>query len=274
MVIGFIVICALGLIGIITAPPKSGTRQPSGSSFAASQEQPAFENDEAEIAIFETDEEREERQARAQEHVANAYSYWAGNQLGLALAEAEQAVAADSSNGEAQTLRQQIDDARLADLRAVREAEEAVASAARAAEATATMANRQQAATAARNARRDNSALLDVRRLVADPKEYVGQDIVLQGRALTVTQHGDYTWVQLMAAVPGRTGTTESVVVEFRPKITEILRDECYRMWGKVKGTQRVTRTLTGARNEVPVLDGFLYGPSGRTSSGISCAAP
>lgn len=270
VIIGLFVV---GVLALILATPRE--KAATGPSSPA-REEPQVEADQREAAA-ESDEEREARQARAREHLENAYAYWAGDQLGLALVEAEQAVAADPESGEAQTVLRTVREARAAAIAAAREAEAAATATARRDTATATAAARREAAVAAQRQRAAAATVLDVRRLVSDPKAYVGQDIVVQGKALTVTHHASYTWVQVLAAAPGRAATTESVVVEFRPRQPDILRDECYRMWGQVKGTQTVTRVLTGARNEVPVLDGFQYQSApARTLGGqiIGCDAP
>jgi hypothetical protein len=117
--------------------------------------------------------------------------------------------------------------------------------------------------------------IVDPRLLVADPNAYRGQNLYLQGKALTVEQHPDYTWVQLLAQVPGKTeGSTETVVVEFRPRIATLLKDECYRMYGVAAGTQKVTRTLTGATNEVPYVNGYAFASAPQGEFKIGCAAP
>ena len=82
-----------------------------------------------------------------------------------------------------------------------------------------------------------------------------------------MTQHPDYTWVQLSATVPGRLEIQQSVVVEFRPKRTAVLQQECYALTGTGAGTQSVTRLLTGARNEVPLVRGAVA----ETRPGIRC---
>jgi hypothetical protein len=120
---------------------------------------------------------------------------------------------------------------------------------------------------------------VDPRELVADPKAFVGRNVLLQGKTLTVDQRDGsavtsaYTWVQVMAQVRGRY-TTESIIVEMRPKAPNLLRDERYRLYGVVAGTQKVTRTLTGAVNEVPLISGYAWEPAPADSTGIGCASP
>jgi hypothetical protein len=118
-----------------------------------------------------------------------------------------------------------------------------------------------------------SARLIDPRELAADPTAFIGRNVILQGRALNVTQHDDYTWVQVLALVPGRS-TDESIVVEMRPKQPRLLRDECYRVYGVVVGTQTVTRLLTGATNVVPLVYGYAFEPAPRDRFGISCAPP
>jgi hypothetical protein len=115
------------------------------------------------------------------------------------------------------------------------------------------------------------ATMIDPRLLASNPREYIGDNVYIQGKALTVTQHGDYTWVQILAIVPGK-GTTESVIVEMRPKYT-LLTDECYRIYGIGAGTQSVTRTLTGASGEAPLLNGYLASESSSDQYG-GCAGP
>ena len=111
---------------------------------------------------------------------------------------------------------------------------------------------------------------LDPRQLLADPKAYLGVNLSFQGKTLNVQQQDSFTWVQLLAQVPGRS-TTESIVFEFRPKVPELLKDDCYRMYGVVAGTQEVTRTLTGAKETVPYLNGYLWERISPDRFGIGC---
>lgn len=123
---------------------------------------------------------------------------------------------------------------------------------------------------------------LDPRELVADPKAYQGKNVLLQGKALNVTHNAeekgifsdtpDHTWMQVMAAVRGRS-TTESVVVEFYPRDPKILKDECYRILGIVQGTTKVRRTLTGAEDEVPIIKGYSWQGAPANQFG-TCQAP
>jgi hypothetical protein len=122
-------------------------------------------------------------------------------------------------------------------------------------------------------AKKQRAQLLDPRLLVSDPKARVGQNIILQGKALNVDQYDDYTWVNLQAVVPGRS-TTEAIVVEMRPKTPQLLSDECYRFFGVVEGTTEVQRKLTGAVNEVPLVYGYLYETAPRGRFDIGCASP
>ncbi len=115
--------------------------------------------------------------------------------------------------------------------------------------------------------------LIDPRELAADPQAFIGHNVILQGRTLTVNQHEEYTWVQVLALVPGRS-TDESIAVEFWPKQPRILRDECYRVYGIVVGTQSVTRLLTGATNVVPLVYGYAFTPAPRDRFDIGCAPP
>src|SRR5437660_1336300 len=68
--------------------------------------------------------------------------------------------------------------------------------------------------------------------------------------------------------------STESIVVEFRPKVVALLKDECYRIYGVAEGTQEVTRTLTGAKNSVPYVSGYGFDAAPQGEFGIGCAAP
>ena len=123
---------------------------------------------------------------------------------------------------------------------------------------------------------------VDPRELVADPKSFEGQNLMLQGKALNVAQNAEqrglfgttpeHTWIQLMATVRERS-TTEPVVVEFRPRQMTVLKDECYRVYGTGGGTTKVTRTLTGATNDVPLINGYAVekAPTGQFGQ---CTAP
>src|SRR5205823_6066769 len=99
-----------------------------------------------------------------------------------------------------------------------------------------------------------------------------GQNLLLRGRAINVDQKADYTWVNFDAYVQGRT-TSDQLVVEFRPKQTGILRDDCYLVYGVAAGTQSVQFVFTGASKEAAVVDGYAWDalPRGEFSA---CADP
>ena len=48
---------------------------------------------------------------------------------------------------------------------------------------------------------------IDPRRLVAEPAAYRNRHLALYGKAVTVEQRGDYTWVDLLAQPAGGTRT-------------------------------------------------------------------
>jgi len=103
---------------------------------------------------------------------------------------------------------------------------------------------------------------LDPRKLTADPKAYRGANIKLIGKALSVSQHDDYTWLQLMAQTPGADSyVTESLALEIRPHAVsgEVLNQDCYKMYGVVGDPQTVTRSLTGAQNDVPTVTVYRF---------------
>lgn len=114
---------------------------------------------------------------------------------------------------------------------------------------------------------------LDPRLLASNPTAYKGNNIYIQGKVLNVEQHSDYTWVQIMAQPSGK-DVTESIVVEMRPRASELLKDECFRIYGTAQGTTGVTRTLTGASNTVPLVHGYAYSSVSAGSYGIGCASP
>ena len=99
---------------------------------------------------------------------------------------------------------------------------------------------------------------LDPRRLAADPKAYRDMNVQLTGKALTVTQHDDYTWLSFLAKTPGA-ATTESLALEIRPRAAAVLNQDCYTVYGVVGDPQTVTRTLTGAQNDVPTVTVYRF---------------
>lgn len=115
--------------------------------------------------------------------------------------------------------------------------------------------------------------VVDPRLLSANPSSYKGANIIVQGEALNVEQHSGYTWVQVLARIPGKDYDTEAVVVELYPAASGLLKGECYAFYGVGAGTQKVTRTLTGATNEVPMLRGYTYYTSTADKYG-TCGAP
>lgn len=123
-------------------------------------------------------------------------------------------------------------------------------------------------------ASKDKAEYLDPRALAGDPKAHVGRNIYLQGESNTVDQKGDHTWLQLMSLVRDRDFVTESIIVEMRPKDSAILKSECYRVYGVVKGTTKVKLLLTGAEQEVPLVSGYAVESAPRGASGIGCVTP
>jgi hypothetical protein len=117
----------------------------------------------------------------------------------------------------------------------------------------------------------DGAVKLDPRLLASDPQRYVGANFYLQGQASTVSQENGYTWVQLLAHPPGKLYITESIVFEVSPPIT-MVRENCYRIYGVGQGTQKVTRTLTGASNSVPLVRGYMVQTS--LDDGLSGCLP
>lgn len=113
---------------------------------------------------------------------------------------------------------------------------------------------------------------LDPRVLAANPSGYTGKNIYVQGKALNVTQKPSYTWVQMMAQPVGKSDT-ESVIVEMPFQATDLVKGECFRIYGVAHGTQDVTRTLTGAKDSVPLLNGYAYSSSSSDKYG-SCLSP
>lgn len=101
------------------------------------------------------------------------------------------------------------------------------------------------------------AVLIDPREITADPKSFKGRNVELVGQTGNVTQQDNYTWVFFLANVPGR--TSESVVVEFRPKDPSILKQECYRVYGIVDDTQRTTLVFTGASNNSVTINAYAY---------------
>lgn len=114
---------------------------------------------------------------------------------------------------------------------------------------------------------------IDPRYLAANPDGYKGANLLVQGQALGVEQRNGYTWVQLLARIPGKESGDESIVVELHPTNPQLLKGECYRLYGVGAGTQRVTRTLTGAQTDVPLLNGYGWMQSPVSSYG-ACSAP
>jgi hypothetical protein len=145
-----------------------------------------------------------------------------------------------------------------------------------------TSPNTTSSATSASSTPRPDPAqarYVDPRQLAANPESFSGQNIVLEGKSLNVTQNQastgllggtqDYTWMQVMAIVKDR-NTTESVVVEFYPRQTSIIKDECYRVFGIAQGSTKVRRTLTGAEDSAPLIRGYMW-TQGSTDRFGSC---
>jgi hypothetical protein len=107
---------------------------------------------------------------------------------------------------------------------------------------------------------REQAQSIDPRELAADPRRFLRQNIQVRGRALTIEQKEDYTWVHFDAVVVGRS-MTEGVVVEYRPKDVRVLRGDCYVFFGVGAGTQTVRITLTGASREVPLVQAYSWDP-------------
>ncbi len=112
---------------------------------------------------------------------------------------------------------------------------------------------------------------IDPRAIASDPARYRGVNLWLQGQALSVEQHDSGTWVQIMAQPVGSTAT-ESIVVTFDGKATDLIKGKCYQIYAVGDGTSDVTRTLTGATNTVAAVRAYRYGSAPATTYG--CAAP
>lgn len=97
---------------------------------------------------------------------------------------------------------------------------------------------------------------VDPRLLVSNPNGYDGKALQITGTALNVDQQDGYTWVNV---IPAGSGVGNNVVVELRPPVPSLLSQECYTFYGVGAGTTKVTRTLTGATNDVPLVQGQAY---------------
>jgi len=120
---------------------------------------------------------------------------------------------------------------------------------------------------------KDQATAIDPRRLVGDPNSFKGQNIVLQGEALNVEEHSDYTWIDLQAGVPGR-DATETIVVETHPKNSNVLAQDCYRFYGVAAGTTTMKLLLTGVTNDVPLVNAYAVESAPQGDYGIGCAPP
>lgn len=101
--------------------------------------------------------------------------------------------------------------------------------------------------------------MIDARELAVDPDGYKGRNIVLTGRTSTVDYHsyGNYTWIQLMADIPGRPYDSESVVVRMDGRVPGVVRDTRVKVCGIVRGSEEVRRILTGATDRAPSIQAY-----------------
>jgi hypothetical protein len=97
----------------------------------------------------------------------------------------------------------------------------------------------------------------DARRLAAQPQAHRGKNLVLIGTVVTATQEPGYTWVQFRAMIPETRSVTESIAVELRPADQTILRGDCWAFFGIADGVQPVTRRLTGAPDQLPLVKAY-----------------
>lgn len=114
---------------------------------------------------------------------------------------------------------------------------------------------------------------VDPRRLAADPAAYRGKNLVLEGRAMTVRQDADFTWIHLNADVLG-VQANEDVVVRVRPKNADVLRGNCYEVRGLGAGTETATRALTGAPAVMPLIEAYAIRPGRSDSRQTYCVEP
>jgi hypothetical protein len=63
-------------------------------------------------------------------------------------------------------------------------------------------------------------------------------------------------------------------VLIIRPRDSSVASDDCYIAYGIVSGTQSVTRTLTGASNDVPSLDVYALDSRGAPRNNGTCPVP
>jgi hypothetical protein len=112
---------------------------------------------------------------------------------------------------------------------------------------------------------------IDPRRLMADPAAYHERHIALYGKAQTVEQRGDYTWLKLLAQPPGGT-RIQAVIVELRPPDREISDDKCYALYGIGADTQPLPGTPAGIQDGLPFVRAYAWDPSPPTPSGTACA--
>ncbi|MGI8912685.1 MAG: hypothetical protein ACR2JY_02655 [Chloroflexota bacterium] len=107
---------------------------------------------------------------------------------------------------------------------------------------------------------------IDPRELQADPKSFIGQNIVFTGRVNNVEQqdnggvlfgkrHPSYTFTDFRADVPGHPAVDVALVAFWFPANKGILADDSYRLWAIVLGPYKVALIATGATNDVPAVE-------------------
>jgi len=118
--------------------------------------------------------------------------------------------------------------------------------------------------------RKSAATTVDPRRVASDPYTFKGQNVVIAGLANNVEPNGDYTRVQLMAQVPGVSNAPSlDIVVILRPKHSDVLSSECYRVYGVMSGTSSVRNLLTGAERQVATMAAYAVEPGRRGGYGI-----
>lgn len=116
-----------------------------------------------------------------------------------------------------------------------------------------------------------DSKYVDPRLLTSDPESYLGQNVYIQGKALTVEQETGYTWVQVLAEVRNDS-STESIIAFITPPEKSLLSNDCYKFYGYVDDPTIMTLRLTGAEVNVPTIE--VYAHAKKVDADFGCADP
>ena len=113
---------------------------------------------------------------------------------------------------------------------------------------------------------RAKASYVDPRVLKADPIASTGKFVIVWGSPQSVEISNGGTWISFRAFVKSSGVPPESIIIRFSNKENNILRSECYEIFGVVSGIEKFKYSLTGIEGSSVGIQGFAWAPVAKSN--------